>query len=115
MPLPNDTRYKFSFRPAYGSDKMLIEFVTGMEREEFLPDFLDAIKSFNPKLESTVDLWMNDEVQFVVNSDLGNFVFSKDAWGLAFLWSDDNPHGVKEISDLLARDNRFEKVEGLRM
>lgn len=91
---------------------MLIEFVTGVEREEFLPDFLDAIKSFNPKLESTSDLWMNDEVQFVVNSDLGNFSVSKDSWGFAFVWSDDHQHGVKEISDLLARDNRFEKVNG---
>jgi len=113
MPLPNNTRYKFSFRPAYGSDNMLIEFINGAEQEEFLSDFLDAIKSFNPKLERTVDLWMNDEVQFVVNSNLGSFVFSKDSWGLAFVWSDDNQPCVKGISDLLDRDNRFEKVEGL--
>lgn len=110
MPVPNDTRYKFSFRPAYGSDKMLIEFITGVEREEFLPDFLDAIKSFNPKLESTLDLWMNDEVQFTVNSDLGDFLLSKDAWGFAFVWSDDNQHCIKEISELLGRDGRFERV-----
>jgi len=114
MPLPNDTRYKFSFRPAYGSDKMLIEFITGAEREEFLSDFLDAIKNFHPKLESTVDLWMNDEIQFVVNSDLGNFVFSKDSWGFAFVWSDENQPCVKGISDQLGLDNRFEKVEAVR-
>jgi hypothetical protein len=112
MPLPNDTRYKFSFRPAYGSDKMLIEFITGAERDEFLPDFLDAIKSFNPRLESTVDLWMNDEIQFNVNSDLGNFLLSKDIWGFAFAWADENQQCVKKISDLLALDNRFEGTDG---
>ena len=113
MSLPNNTRYKFSFRPAYGSDKMLIEFITGAEREEFLPDFLDAIKSFHPKLESTLDLWMNDEIQFKVSSDLGDFLFSKDIWGFAFAWADENQHGIKTISDLLTLDNRFEATDGL--
>jgi hypothetical protein len=113
MPLPNNTRYKFSFRQAYGSDKMLIEFITGVEREEFLPDFLDAIKNFHPKLESAVDLWMNDEIQFKVNSDLGDFLFSKDIWGFAFVWADENQHGIKKISDLLAIDSRFEATDGL--
>jgi hypothetical protein len=51
MPLPKDIRYKFHFRPAYGSNKMLIEIFYGVEKEEFLPDFLDALKSFKPKLE----------------------------------------------------------------
>ncbi|SHG95960.1 hypothetical protein SAMN04488109_2641 [Chryseolinea serpens] len=113
MSLLSSTRYKFSFRPAYGSDKMLIEFITGAEREEFLPDFLDALKSFNPKLESTLDLWMNDEIQVNVNSDLGNFSLSKDIWGFAFAWADENQQCVKKISDLLAHDHRFEAVDHL--
>ena len=41
--------------------------------------------SFNPKVESTLDLWMNDEIQLSINSDLGNFSLSKDTWGFAFL------------------------------
>ena len=113
MPSPDDMRYKFSLRPAYGSEKMLIEFISGVEREEFLPDFLDALKSCHPKLESALDLWMNDEVQFVVDSDHGNFLLSKDAWGFGFVWSDENQHGVQNIHDLLSRDARFEKVPAL--
>lgn len=106
----NDTRYKFSLRPAHGSDKMLIEFINGVEREEFLPDVLDALKSCHPKIESTLDLWMNDEAQFDVNSDLGNFSLSRDSWGFAFVWSDENQAGVQKINDLLAQDHRFEKA-----
>jgi hypothetical protein len=111
MPLPKDIRYKFHFRPAYGSNKMLIEIFYGVEKEEFLPDFLDALKSFKPKLESTRNLWMNDEIELSFNSDAGDFFLSKDTWGLAFLWSDSHQDVVRKISDLLADDHRFEKVE----
>jgi len=89
----------------------LIEFVTGAERDEFVTDFLDAIKSCHPKLQSALDLWMNDEVQFVVSSDFGSFTLSKDSWGFAFVWSDENQEGVSKINELLCYDDRFEKVE----
>ena len=111
MPSSKDIRYKFYFRPGYGSDKMLIEFFYGAEKEEFLPDFLDAIESLNPKIESTLDLWMNDEIQLSIHSDLGDFSLSKDTWGFAFLWNDNHQCVVKKLSDLLAGDSRFEKVE----
>jgi|SRR5688572_20626208 hypothetical protein len=110
MPSHKDIKYKLYFRPGYGSDKMLIEFFHGAEKEEFLTDFLDAIKSFNPTLETTLDLWMNDEIELSFNSDLGNFSLSKDTWGLAFLWNDNYQEVVRRISDQLADDRRFEKV-----
>ena len=107
---PKDISYKFHLRPGYGSDKLLIDIFYGAEKEEFLSDFLAAISSINPKVESAIDLWMNDEVQLSIHSDLGSFSLSKDTWGFAFLWNDADQHVVKKVSDLLAGDTRFEKV-----
>lgn len=90
---------------------MLIEIFHGAEKEEFLTDFLDVLKTFNPRVENALDLWMNDEIQLAINSDAGNFLLSKDTWGLGFLWNDSDQDVVRKISDLLADDYRFEKVE----
>jgi len=110
MTSPKEIKYKFYFRPGYGSEKMLLEIFDGAEKEEFIPDLLDALKDFNPKVESTLDLWMNDEVQLSVTSELGKFTLSKDTWGFAFVWNDADQEVVKKVSDLLASDDRFEKV-----
>jgi len=104
-------KYKYRFRPGYGSDKLLIEFTSGVENKSFVHDLFDTIKELNPKIHDLQDLWMNDEVLYSVNSDLGQFILSKDIWNLAFIMSDDNQVCVTQINNLLIKDNRFEKVE----
>ncbi len=104
-------KYKFHYRPGYGSDSLLIEFINGVENESFGTDLFDAIQEIKPKLEGREDLWINDEILYTINSDLGQFTLSKDIWDLAFLMADDNQSCVLQIHNLLLNDNRFEKIE----
>ncbi|MFZ4475390.1 MAG: hypothetical protein ACOYPR_09380 [Saprospiraceae bacterium] len=104
-------KYKYRHRPGYGSDRLLIEFVSGVENEAFGADLFDAIKEINPKLAGREDLWMNDEILYTINSDLGQFTLSKDIWDFVFLMADDNQTCILQINNLLLHDNRFEKME----
>ena len=104
-------KYKYRYRPVYGSNSLLIEFVNGVEKETFGTDLFDAIKEINPKLAGREDLWMNDEILYTINSNLGQFTLSKDIWDLVFLMADDNQSCILQINNLLLNDNRFEKVE----
>jgi hypothetical protein len=105
------TKYKYHYRPGYGSENLLIEFISGVENDVFRTDLFDAIKEINPKLISREDLWMNDEILYLIDSDLGAFTLSKDIWDLAFLMADDNQSCILQINNLLFNDNRFEKIE----
>jgi hypothetical protein len=104
-------KYKYHYRPGHGFENLLIEFISGVENETFGTDFFDAIKEINPQLVGKEYLWMNDEILYTVNSDLGQFTLSKDIWDLAFLMSDDNQSCIYQINNLLLNDNRFEKIE----
>jgi hypothetical protein len=104
-------KYKYHLRPGYGSDKLLIEFFSGVGNENFLAELLDAIAPINPKLADLKDLWMNDEIILEMESSIGPFLFSKDVWNTAFIMTDDNQQGLREINSMLMKDPRFEKVE----
>jgi len=104
-------KYKYHYRPGYGSESLLIEFISGVENETFGADLFDAIKEINPKLQGRDDLWMNDEILYTVSSDSGQFTLSKDIWGFAFLMADDNQTCLLQINNMLLKDDRFEKIE----
>lgn len=101
--------YKYHFRPEYKSDKLLIEIFSGVENEEFLSDFFEAINELNPKITDLRDLWMNDEFILVVNSKMGEFIFSKDTWDLSFLMAENNQKCLYKINSLLEISEKFEK------
>jgi len=104
-------KYRYRYRPGYGSESLLIEFVSGVENEEFFTDLFDAVKEINPKLRGQEDLWINDEMIYTISSDLGQFTLSKDIWNLAFLMADDNQSCILKINNFLLNDKRFEKIE----
>jgi hypothetical protein len=106
-----NTSYKYYLRPGYGSEKLLIEFISGVESDTFINDLFDAIKNIKPEIIDLADLWMNDEVLYSINSTLGEFTLSKDIWDLAFIMSEDNQTYIAKINELLIADNRFEKIE----
>jgi hypothetical protein len=103
-------QYGYHFRPAYGSPLLLIEIFRGADSDDFLTDFLDAVKEVNPIVTSVEDLWMNDEVMLDVQTNMGMFTLSKDTWGFAFLMADSNQPCLMTIDLLLQNDNRFEKI-----
>jgi hypothetical protein len=104
-------KYKYHFRPQYGSDKLIIEFITGVANKNFGRDFLDAIKEISPKVAEQDDLWINDEILYLVYTNLGSFTLSKDVWDLAFIIGENNQICLIKINDLLTKDKRFEKVD----
>lgn len=103
--------YNYHFRPGYGSDELLIEFISGVENETFISDLLDTIKSIQPAIIDLNDLWMNDEVLYSINSTIGTFTLSKDIWDLAFIMAENNQPCIEKINQLLLMDNRFEKID----
>ena len=109
--MDNQIKYKYRCRPGYGSENLLLEFVNGVENEDFKTDLFDAIKQINPKLTGLEDLWMYEEILYTISSELGQFTLSKDIWDLAFLMADDNQTCILQINNLLLDDNRFEKIE----
>src|SRR5204862_5649726 len=104
----DNPKYKYHYRPEYGSENLLIEFISGVENETFGTDFFDAIKEINPKLVDLEDLWMNDEILCNVNSDFGPFTLTKDIWDLAFIMADDNQSCIARINNLLQSNDKFE-------
>ncbi|HSY62329.1 MAG TPA: hypothetical protein VK796_10655 [Cytophaga sp.] len=105
------TLYKYYLRPGYGSEKLLIEFISCANEETFMLDLFDALKHIKPELINLNDLWMNDEVLYSISSTLGEFTLFKDLWGLAFIMADHNQGCIANINELLMKDNRFEKIE----
>jgi hypothetical protein len=104
-------KYQYHFRLESGSENLFIEFIKGVEEEGFGADLFDTIKEINPKLAGREDLWMNDEILYTVNSDLGQFTLSKDIWDFAFIMADNNQTCLEHINNLLLNDKRFEKIE----
>jgi hypothetical protein len=104
-------KYKYYLRPGYKSQDLLIEIVSGAEDEYFLTDLLDSLSEINPKVDKMNDLWMNDEIEIEVSSDIGLFYVSKDIWDLAFIMSDNNQECINKINLILLKDKNFHKAE----
>lgn len=104
-------KHQYHYRPAYGSEDMLIELVHTVDFGKFIVDLLEALKSINPQLTGLDDLWMNDEIIYTITSDHGSFLLSKDIWDCVFLMADHNQGCMAEINNLLFMDHRFEKVD----
>ncbi|KAA5549053.1 hypothetical protein [Adhaeribacter rhizoryzae] len=103
--------YNYRIRLGYGSGKLLIEFVKGVEKENFLTDLKEALSPINLEFEEILELWMNNEVLFHVNSSEGKFLLSKDIWDFAFILADDNQECVKRIDQILSKSKFFIKEE----
>jgi ribosomal protein L40E len=105
-----ETKYKYRYRPGYGSDELLIDIFHGAENDGFLVDFSEAVASLNPTLKEVQDLWMNDEILMEFESDCGAFILSKDIWGFAFVMAAENQKGLEKIHQLLSSDINFESI-----
>jgi len=100
--------YKYQFRPAYGSSELLFEFFASGD-DEFVKTLLSTLQGINPKIDSTEDLWMNDEVLLNISSEKGTFELSKDVWGFVFIMAKNNQSCLQWIDEVLRKSDRFEK------
>lgn len=102
---------KYYLRPCYGSDKLLVEFILDSSNMNFNENILCALSSIHPKIDSVDDLWMNNEILFHISSDRGDFLLSKEIWDSAFILTENNQFIIKEIDNILSRNDLFEKIE----
>jgi len=103
--------YKYHLRPGYGSDKLLLEFILDSSDTDFDKDLFTTLKDIGPKIERAENLWMNDEIEFHISSDKGDFLFSKDVWDFAFILADNNQSCIKLIDEMLNNSSLFKKEE----
>ncbi|MCG3168098.1 MAG: hypothetical protein POELPBGB_03898 [Bacteroidia bacterium] len=101
-------KYKYRYRPGHSSGNFLIEFISGVENENFVFEVLEALKDINPKVIRNENILMNDDILYTIESSLGQFTLSKDNYDVAFIISDNNQTCIEEINNLLSKDNRFE-------
>lgn len=102
--------YKYYYRKAYMSGTSLIEFFKGTGRDGFFTSVFAALSSIHPTVRGIKELWLNDEVVFNVNSDLGSFMLAKDINELSFIMADGDSVCIEKIEQLLAQHPQFERA-----
>lgn len=103
--------YTYRFRPGYGSDKLLIEFVRDAGDAAFLTDLKAALSHIEMKVVTREDLWMNDEVLYGIDSSEGKFILSQSIWGCAFIMADENQQCIYRIDEILTENENFIREE----
>lgn len=101
--------YTYIVRPGYGSDELLIEFINGPEKQSFFTDLKTALDKLDLIIESTEDIWMNDEIFLNITSNVGKFILSKDIWDLAFIMAEENQEAIKSIDQQLNNNKLFNR------
>ena len=105
-------KYEYRFRPGYNSDSLMLEFSINDDlNKQFIIDFLETIKEIEPKLTSSEDLWMNDTLIHIFESNLGQFEISIDIWGGIFISSEENQNCLNKINKILESNDNFIKIE----
>lgn len=102
--------YTYHFRKAQRAGAFFIEFFKGTGRDGFFDTVFSALSSINPVVQGVPELWLNDEVIFNVNSDLGTFVLSKDLNEFSYIMADGNARCIDTIEQLLSQHPQFEKA-----
>jgi hypothetical protein len=102
-------RHRYKVRPGYSSQKLLIELTPKEADKAFLGELLAALRGINANVADIGDLWMNDEVILILESDFGPFLISKDIWNFVFVMAPDNQPVIPKIDEALAKSNLFQK------
>ena len=98
-------------RPAFDKPtELLLEFQLSSSNPEFIQDLTNALKRINPRIISSEDVWVNDELLLTIGSEPGDFQLSIDVWDNAFILAKDNPSCIVAIDNELANNPYFEKA-----
>ena len=90
---------------------MHLQFISVTNDEYFVSDLLSAIHSINPVAQlSKPELHAyNDEVTFLVKSDLGDFYIYIESFDTVSVHAPANKSCILKINELLTMDNRFKQ------
>lgn len=109
------TKYTYYFRPGYGSDELLIEFLTGIDKPEdhapFIAMLLNAVDSLKPSIDNMEDVFVNDEYWYTIGTKQGKVLLTINVWGMAFILAQDNQSTLQTINQLLQQDVCFERID----
>ena len=103
--------YQFRLRPCYNSDELLIEFTKGTENSTFFEDLFKAIRILQPENAETIDVWMNDEIWWIITTSEGNLMLTMDNYDFAFIMSPNFQDLIQKVAQLLELDARFTREE----
>lgn len=101
---------KYYYRTAYNSGVAAIEFFQGTERDGFFRTVFTALSSVHPMVKNIREMWKNDEMIVHVDSDLGDFIVSKDIYDLSSIISRRNAGCIEKIDQILAANPMFQKA-----
>lgn len=106
-----NSMYTFKVRKGYGSEELLIEFIKASGTEEMIEDLKMSLSSIGAKLEKKEDFWMNDEMLYHMNSEIGRFQISVDVWDCIFILASNNQTAIHKIESVLTESGKFSKQE----
>lgn len=99
---------KFTVRPGYGSQNLLIEFVTSKSAEDFRADFLKILNHLKYTPTGIKDVIFYELIEF--KSTFGKFYFELDEWG--FFWiSAENNQVIENLAEQLETLPELERYE----
>ncbi len=103
--------YKYRVRPGYGSDKLLIEFLSDTGNKNFISTFKNVLSVCNAHSKKKIDLWFNDELIYNMDSDFGKFEISTDNWGNLFIIAEENQKAINLLDEIISKNDLFMKEE----
>jgi len=101
--------YKFKVRPGYQSSELLIDFNSDETDDLFFCILYESLKLINVSKIDLTRLWVDDEVIFHCDSDLGKFEIIRDEYGSVFIIAPNNKRVIKRIGELLDENYSFSK------
>ena len=99
---------KFTVRPGYGSQDLLIEFNTSKSVEDFRADFLKILSHLKYTQTGVKDVIFYDLVEF--KSTWGKFYFELDQWGFFWITAENN-HVIENLAEQLEAQPELERYE----
>ena len=99
--------YRFRVRPGYGSDKLLVEFMSDSTDAPFVEALRSVFSANGVESERKVQSIFHHES--FMHSSAGPFVVVHDEWCQIWVHADDNQAAISFVDGILVASGRFEK------
>ncbi len=102
-------KYAYHCKGDWKLGKVYLQFISFTNDECFMADLLSALHSINPVAQlSKPELHAyNDEVTFLVKSDLGDFYIYIESFDTVSVHAAVNRNCILKLNELLTMDSRF--------
>jgi hypothetical protein len=99
--------HTYKVRPAYGSDRLLIEFGPSSSDKEFVADLCDILKGSGLLPKDEVDLVFLTIVHF--DTPAGPLEMELDEWGGGFFLAEEDQDAIHFLDRILQESGRFRR------